>query len=220
MCIRDSNGSVTVAARLAGTTAILIAGTGTWTGNAFGTRYCSNHVTINTAGTLTIAATGPCIGGGTLTYTAGTFAGTGTWLIGANQTITGALPAIYNLVIYTNNVTLTLDNALTVSNLLSTVKVSAVSTVIITGANVTVGTLELYYSYSLVFDSTRTLTVGTAVYAIGNSLDATQTIRASTASSAFTLTYNGTQANMRLAYVIFTDVTATNPLYNLSLIHI
>ncbi len=65
------NGSMTITGAMTGTTSVILAGTGTWSGASS----ISNNLTINTAGTITFGSSlsyGVTGGTGTLTYTAGT----------------------------------------------------------------------------------------------------------------------------------------------------
>ena len=242
------SGNFTVTGRVQGTTAFVLDGTGNLTGSSTTTRYISNPLTINTAGTITMAAQGINLGC-VFTLTAGTLVTTGSSVtIAASTSLVGAFPSFNNLLVSAAS-TLTIDNSFTVSGTttlaasltmsgnyatnLGTISVSGpailtrVNSVTITEINVnpgvtftvagayaqTVGTLTVDRGGTLVFPSTQTLTVSTRIDVCGSS-KATTTIRAATGSSAFTLTYNGTSANMNIDSATFTDVTATVTLYN------
>jgi fibronectin-binding autotransporter adhesin len=110
-------GSVTMTGNPTGTCTFTFNGTGTWTGSSTAARRMAN-LTINTAGTLTMAATGMQFAT-TTTYTAGTIVYTGsTCFIGASATINGAFPAPANITVIATS-TLTLDNAFSWSGTLS-----------------------------------------------------------------------------------------------------
>jgi hypothetical protein len=70
------NGNFTIGVAIQGTTNIVIAGSGTWTGASASVQ---NNITINTAGTFVISGT-VFYNTGTLTYTAGTVTTTGSLL--------------------------------------------------------------------------------------------------------------------------------------------
>ena len=80
-----NNGDLTLTATtITGTTNIILAGTGTWTGTSSSLK---NNLTINTAGTITVSGI-VNYNTGTLTYTAGTVVTTGSTLtIGASTTL-------------------------------------------------------------------------------------------------------------------------------------
>lgn len=196
--------------RTAGTTTILLAGTGTWTGSSSVTRYCSNPITINTAGTITLATQGPCFGGNTVTYTAGTLVVTGsTVYIGANVTLAGTWPTLNGLT--TTTATLTIQADLTCAGSLT---VNRLATFTIVGSyDISVGSLQVNDFASLILPDGVTLTVSTAIIINGIS-NATTTIKSTTDSVSTTLTYSGTNANMQIAHASFTDIAATNQLWN------
>lgn len=204
------NGSVTIAARLTGTTAILLAGTGTWTGSLTYGRYCSNPITIDTPGTITLATTGPFFGNNTVTYTAGTIVSTGSTVsMHTSVTLAGSWPELNSSLTVWAEGTLTVQANLTLNG---TVRVlNAISLTLAGAYNYTFGTLQLDGSNTFKLPDDQTLTIATAVIAIGLTVI---TIRSTTASSGSTLVYNGTQANMKIAGCAFTDITATNQLWN------
>ena len=82
------SGNLTLSGQpLSGTANIILDGTGTWSGTT-AAAIVSNNLTINTAGTITLG-TNVYYKTGTLTYTAGTIAGTGTLNIMGNSTLSG-----------------------------------------------------------------------------------------------------------------------------------
>lgn len=176
-------GSLTINGRCQGTTAIVLNGTGTLTGSATASRFISNPVTINTAGTLTLASTSLNIGC-VFTYVAGTIAlGTSTLYIGGSCTLSGAWPSLRAIDVLTSS-TLTLTNPLTL-----TVQLRVGATLTMAGGqNVTVPTLSHLGSVS------GTLTRDAGVW----------TITAINVPSSFSLTIGGATPQT------VTDLTVNN----------
>jgi hypothetical protein len=242
------SGNFTILGRCQGTTEFVLDGTGTLTGTSNLARYISSPLTINTAGTITMAAQSINLGG-TFTLTAGTLVTTGSSVtISASTSLVGSFPSFNNMLI-TAASTLTIDNALTITGTLTTAASLTLSgnyavtigTVSVTGTatftrvnsltvtewyvnpgitstiagayDQTVDTLTVDRGGTLTFPINQTLTVSTRIDVCGSS-KATTTVKSSSASTAFTLTYNGTSANMNIDSATFTDVTATATLYN------
>jgi hypothetical protein len=101
-------GNFVCGANTGGTTAIVLNGTGTWTGGT-----CRNDLTINTAGTITISGT---VGynTGTLTYTAGIVDTTGSTLFLTNV----GTPTLATNGISWNNITMNTGTTVTLTNAL------------------------------------------------------------------------------------------------------
>lgn len=243
------NGSWTQSGRTAGTATIQLGGTGTWTGNTTTTYYCSNPVTINTAGTITLAATGPNFGANTVTYTAGTLVSTGSTIyINGNVTLSGAFPTLNKFYIGSASI-LTIDNDMTVTDItannnltvsgsfdvtvstltantsltltralswtITTLNISSGALTLAGAFDQTIANLVLYTLTSLKLPDSQTLTISTSLICNGVSYNENfQTISSTTPSTSSTITYNGTQANMNIVRYNFTDIVATNTLWN------
>lgn len=112
---------------VAGTTNIILDGTGTVTGSNSTLR---NNLTINTAGTLTFASGNTfSYNTGTFTYTAGTVVTTGNTFSNNAIAVTLACSGItWNNVTLTGNVTVTLSENLNASGLLTLVSSSQIMT--------------------------------------------------------------------------------------------
>ena len=210
-----ANGGVTCLGVATGTTVIILAGTGTWTGSATIGRYCGHPITINASGsTITLATDGPQFGNTTVTYTAGTIVSTGSTIrlngTPGNVTFTGAFPALGSIIVV-STVTLTCNNNLALGD---TLRVAEGISLTLAGAVAySCATLQVDSAATLKLPNSQTITVSTAIVVSGTVFDTT-TISSTTASTSSTLTYNGTQANMKVAWCTFTDIAATNPLWN------
>ena len=137
-------GNLTVQSVILGTTTIVLAGTGTWSGNANG--QVRNNTTINTPGTLTLSGT-INYNTGTLTYTGGTVITTGSTLaVGATTTL-NTNGIIWNNVSFANGaIIITLSSNLTALGNL-TVNVPGSGNMTINGSTFYIGgDLSLYGS--------------------------------------------------------------------------
>jgi hypothetical protein len=182
------------------------------------------------AGNLTMSANLTI--SGNITLSSGmTFSGTGSLIMNAAGTVTGnscaSSPAQLQLTgsgaktLNTNGTTWTQvspasgEQTITLTSALqcTTLYISNYGNVTFAGAyNITAGTLILsgYSPFTLTFVSGTTVTITTAIN-IGATISntTTNTIKASTASSAVTFNYTGTAANCNIDACIFTDIDAT-----------
>lgn len=176
-------GGLTTTGALTGTTTIVFNGTGTWTGAAGA---CSNPVTINTAGTLTLSGTILYLAG-TITYTAGTVsAGASILSIGSSCTLTTTGMTWANITLsaaltLTINSLLSVSGSLTLPNAAVTFAGSAGFTVA-TFTNTTITATRIW-----TFTASRTYTVTTAM---DTQHAAAQTVRFSWVSSSPATRYN------------------------------
>lgn len=179
-------GNFVCGANTGGTTAIVLNGTGTWTGGT-----CRNNLTINTTGTITISGT---VGynTSTLTYTAGTVVTTGSTLsISASTTLDtdrGATKITWNNVTLGATLTLTLTTALNISG--TFIPCTG-------GVIVTINTSTVNISGNLSVQGTGGIVTGTSLFNINGtgtwSHTSTTTLRNNlTINTAGTLTVSGT----------------------------
>lgn len=212
--ITINTGWTHVGGYVVGTTVILLAGTGTWTGPAsLGSgRWIGNPITINSVGTITIATNGPNLSGNTITYVAGAITG-GTIFLGgsgASVTFSGAFPSLNNITVLAS-VTFTCDSAFSMSG---TLRINEGIPLTLAGSvDYSCATLQLDSAGTLKLPNSQTLTVSTSIVVSGTAFDTT-TISSTTASTSSTLTYSGTNANMKVAWCTFTDIASTNQLWN------
>jgi len=189
-----------------GTTAITLAGPGTWSGG--GT--LSNNLTIANSGTLTI--TNVRYGGsGTLTYTSGTVSATGT------LTLTGTPTLNVGSITWTNisglngaqpSVVLTSGLTCTGTFKLGTGSSGSAS---FTGAfNLSCGTFDLPGGTDLTFPAGQTITVTSTIIMAGASSGANiPLLKSGTASSSMFLNFTGTINNNKVFMASYTDVDAS-----------
>jgi len=106
-------------ARLAGTTKLILTGTGTWTGHNNTSRYLALPVDVNTAGTITMTTVGLC--SNTVNWIAGNAIMTGTMYLSGDMTNTiqllGQWPTLAGTLYNGNTHALLLDHPLSVGNL-------------------------------------------------------------------------------------------------------
>jgi hypothetical protein len=105
-------GGLSISDSCPGTTTFVLNGTGTWSGSSS----LSKNLTINTAGTITLA-TNILYSTGTFTYVAGTVVtGTNIFQIGNNATLDTNGISFYNITMTSSATTLTINSLLTVTN--------------------------------------------------------------------------------------------------------
>lgn len=193
---------LTTTAALSGTTTVVFAGTGTWTGAAGA---LSNSVTINTAGTLTLSGTVLYLAG-TITWTAGTVsAGASILSIGSSCTLntTGMSWANITLtaaVTITINSLLTVTGTLTMPNAAVTFAGSAGWTVA-TFTNTTITATRIW-----TFTAARTYTVTTAFTTVHA---AAQTVRFTFTAASSTNFVLGPGATQDVGFVDPTNLNAS-----------
>lgn len=207
-----NGGWTQVGCYVAGTTTFILAGTGTWTGPAATARYISNPITVNTAGTITLAENGPQFAGNTVTYTAGTIVATSSTVgIHGAVTLSGSWPQLNN-VTFGSGAVLTIPGNFTIAGAL---RILLNSNTYIAGAyNFTCDSLYMEHATKLYIPDGKVLTVSTAITVLAASTMACL-ISSTTATVSSTLTYNGTAENMQIARCNFTDIVATNTLYDM-----
>jgi hypothetical protein len=210
------NGGMNLNSNCSGT-ATLVLGGGTWTGNS--SSVISINIIINGTTAITISNQ-VSIGAATLTYTA---AAGGITVTGADLCITGNATLNTNgltwedilLVNGSTNVTLALTSPLQCSGafgaLTKNTSVTTPTTMTMSGAyNISCGTLLLIPFYTLKIVPGITITVSTRISMSGDTSGRFPAILQSvTASSAFTLTYQGARADCGMFAVICTDVDAS-----------
>lgn len=157
---------------IAGTTNLVMNGTGTISGNAaYSTSYISNNLTFNTGGTITIGA---AMGyRGTLTYTAGTIdTTTNDSILGINATTTLSTNGISwdNISFGSATFTVTLSNNLDVNG-----NYAQVGVLTLNGNTMTIGgdfavNDSLSGTTAIVLDGTGTWSSSATTYSVANSL--------------------------------------------------
>lgn len=196
-------GGLTMTGGLSGTSTIVFAGTGTWSGSAA----IKNSATVNTAGTLTISG-GVAYDTGTFTYTAGTVTSTG-------STVTVALAATFNTsgmtwasmsitaaITVTINSVLVLSGTLTLPNAAVTFAGSSGFTV----ANLTNTSLTLTRIFT--FAAGKTYTITTDWSNVGTTSAIKQTIKSSVGGTKALITLQS-GATHDLAYADPTDIDSS-----------
>ncbi|HTP57237.1 MAG TPA: hypothetical protein VMJ72_03135, partial [Candidatus Paceibacterota bacterium] len=198
----------------AGTTPIVLNGTGTWsaTGPCSGGGGIRNDLTIDTAGTITISGT-VCYNTGTLTYTSGTVTTTSSTLNVAASTTLDTDGIGWNNVTLSGTSTDTLSSDLTVNG---TLTVSGITTfggsggLVLGSASTWAGSSAVSLRGSLTLGSgmTRTYT-GDLTF---TSTSGTTTITPNGTSLASALTFNGVGGTWQLGGDLITTgaVTLTN----------
>ncbi len=144
------NGGLTISGVLIGQT-ITLNGTGTWTGS--GALAMQSNVVINTAETITLAATNVRFTAGILTYTAGTVVTTGSTLL-----LDGASVTLNTVGITWNNVSISRGGAQAIS-LTSALDINGNLTTNSTG-DITIDTSDITVAGNLTVNSTGSI-VGT-----------------------------------------------------------
>ncbi len=199
------NGSFTqVGTAQAGSTLIILAGSGNWTVNA-GT--LSNPLTVNASGTYTFIGATLTYKTGTLTYTAGTLAGTIPALV-----ITGSCTLNTAGIIWNNITANTASSTITFNSLLSgtgTFTISATTifagTAGFTYTNFTVATAGV----SVTFVNAKTYTINGALVLTGTAASNITFVSASPGSQYnFVLTNNGT-ATLDVGFINCTDANSS-----------
>ena len=217
---------------LAGTTALNLTGTGTWSTTSSGSGV-RNNLTINTSGTITISGS-IFYNTGVLTYTTGTVTTTGSTLfVGLSTTLsTGVLP--WNNVILSGVSTITLTSNLNVSGNLTTqtgavtinglfnVNVSGSlsiniatlgsSTIVLNGTGTWSHSSAVYLSNPLTINTSGTITVSGTVYCGTGTLTRTSGTVTTTSSTLTVLntttlntggvTWNNVTINVNISTVI------------------
>ena len=196
----------------AGTTAIILDGTGSWSTTSGGANFPAG-VTINTAGTITMGTVG--WGFGTLTYIAGTVNGDrNLTLNGVNATPTFNIDGMTLGIVgpSTQNIypILTSDFACDTLHNGTGMSFSFTGNYDITVANLIYGTYTS--ARTLRFDAGNNLNVTNSLilhcgYFYGSKVN--MTIDTNSASTAVNLNYTGTAANCKIFGVTFTDIDAS-----------
>lgn len=184
-------GGLTATGYIAGTSAIILDGTGTWQGTS--TTGVANNITINTAGTITISGT-VYYKTGTLTYTAGTVTTTSSTLDLRGACTLNISGMSMNNITFTTAGSYTITTGLQLTGALTVSAACTFSNFAITGPPTTI---------TLVAGSTQTMS-GTFTIA------ATAANRVALASSSTTLaTISKASGTVTLDYVDIGAVSAT-----------
>ena len=175
----------------------------------------TNELTL--AGSLTLTgyglSCGSCTTSAAVTWTmVADCSITGNLALGGNLTLSGAYNfSVGGILQSTSTSTITRNTATLTAGSLS---VKASQTQDIRGASdLSIENLYIESGGIFIFTASQTLTVSTSVSVAGTSLNRCA-IRSGTASTAFSLTYNGTSANMNLDEINATDVTFSAPNVN------
>ena len=216
LTINNATASVlTVGSEMSGTTNIVIAGTGcVW--SAAANRSMLNNLIFNCT-SATISGT-VYYYSGKITYTAGTITTTSSNIIAYGEmsfdTDRGATKLTFATL--TIRETVTLFSNLTASTIQNNASSGGPLGIIFAGVfDITCTNLRLYTGHptagtSIIHTlvSNTTITVTTVIEIMGNDIYTT-TVKASTPSTHAHLTYQGTQANMKIFNTIFTDIDAS-----------
>ena len=182
-------GNLTLAVAIAGTTNIVLNGTGTWSGNFS----IANNLSIDTLGTLTVSGT---VNADNLTYVKGTLVTTGSILsyaaISGTYDLRGSTWGTIYCGIGTGNSTINFTSGFVCSNLILNPNISLSSVIV----NFTPGfTYRATTSFVCTITSSDTL--------------AGKTFRSSVAGTRATLTLDA-GAVCTVEYTTFTDIDASN----------
>jgi len=154
--------------------------------------YVENNIIINTAGTITFGNIG-ISGSNTLTYTAGTIAGTGEIYIVGTASLTGTVTYPNVTIGFLNKGESSYFTGPFVLNVLT---------------DMTFTNLYINYNSTMNITDTKTLTIPTTFHSRGNYL--ANNVIAS--SGTGTITFNGAKGSLDLVKTDFTNISATNRL--------
>jgi len=132
--------------------------------------------------------------------------------LGGNLTLSGAyIFSVGGILQTTTTATITRNTATLTADSIS-IKASQTST-ILGASGLSISSLYMESGAGLIFPASQTLTVSTIIDIAGTLLNRCS-IASGTGSSAFSLTYNGTSANMNIDEMNATDVTFSAPNVN------